>query len=103
MRSDVIGPTTVVLGALAAAPITCALAVPLHHSLQGRVIYDVAVPVVDHPDRAILGGLVLFVVLCPLLLWLLGRIGKRISLAFWVGIPWMLIWAMMFAFVVPLL
>lgn len=97
-----IGRTTTVLGALAAAPTSFALAWHLYGLLEGRVVYDVGVGVADHPDRALAGGLILILVVNPLMLWLLGRARNRYSLALWVGIPWMLVWVWLFAFIAPL-
>jgi hypothetical protein len=56
----------------------------------------------EYPDRGVLAGLALIAVICPLMLGLLARaIGNRGSLAYWVGLPCMLVWAELFLLVAP--
>jgi hypothetical protein len=91
-----------VLGALAAAPAACALALPLNVWFRGRNVSDVGVSMYEYPDRGLLAGLALIAVICPLMLGLLARtIGNRGSLAYWVGIPCMLVLTEVFLLVAP--
>jgi hypothetical protein len=86
-----------VVGALGVSPAAFALAVPAHAWLRGRNMSDVGVPMYERGELALLGGLGLLIVASLLALRLLARaFGDRSLLVYYVGVPWTLVWAVLF-------